>query len=206
MERVRELAAAAPGKEALRLAGTNEVLTYAILNERADRVAHWLIQLGLQPGDGIALLFENHPALAIAAVGAERAGLYFTPISIQLKTREVAHVLKDCGARVLIVSQAMRELAQTLADEGALHGVACYMTGALPRPASPRSTPRSTRPTRASRCPSANRAAIFSIRRARRDCPKASSNRSCRGIAAQSTTPKRPHGARVSDLIRTPCI
>jgi long-chain acyl-CoA synthetase len=134
VERVRELAAAAPGKEALRLAGTDEVLTYATLNERADRVAHWLIQLGLQPGDGIALLFENHPALAIAAVGAERAGLYFTPISIQLKTREVAHVLKDCGARVLIVSQAMRELAQTLADEGALHGVACYMTGALPPP------------------------------------------------------------------------
>lgn len=51
MERVRELAAAAPGKEALRFAGTHEVLTYPALNERADRVAHWLIGLGLQPGD-----------------------------------------------------------------------------------------------------------------------------------------------------------
>ncbi|WP_028222584.1 AMP-binding protein [Paraburkholderia oxyphila] len=130
MERVRELAVAAPGKEALRFAGTNEILTYAALNERADRVAHWLIGLGLQPGDGIALLFENHPALAVLAVGAERAGLYYTPISIQLKTREVAHVLKDCGARVLIASQAMRELAQTLVTEGATQGVACFMATA----------------------------------------------------------------------------
>ena len=90
MERVRELALAAPGKAALRFAGTNEVLTYAALNERADRVAHWLIGLGPRPGDGIVLLFENHPALAVLADGAERAGLYYTPISIQLKTREVA--------------------------------------------------------------------------------------------------------------------
>ena len=130
MERVRELAVAAPGKEALRFAGTNEILTYAALNERADRVAHWLIGLGLQPGDGIALLFENHPALAVLAVGAERAGLYYTPISIQLKTHEVAHVLDDCGARVLIVSQAMGELAQALAEEGVTQGVACFMTAA----------------------------------------------------------------------------
>ncbi|MDR3099406.1 MAG: AMP-binding protein [Paraburkholderia sp.] len=130
MERVRELAVAAPGKAALRLAGTNEVLTYAALNERADRSAHWLIGLGLQPGDGIALLFENHPALAVLAVGAERAGLYYTPISIQLKTREIAHVLRDCGARVLIVSQAMGELAQSLVAEGATQGVACFMAAA----------------------------------------------------------------------------
>ena len=130
MERVRELAVAAPGKEALRFAGTSEVLTYSALNERADRVAHWLIGLGLQPGDGIALLFENHPALAVLAVGAERAGLYYTPISIQLKTREAAHVLEDCGARVLIVSQAMSDLAQALVAEGAAQGVACFMAAA----------------------------------------------------------------------------
>ncbi|WP_322045556.1 AMP-binding protein [Paraburkholderia sp. J67] len=130
MERVRELAVATPGKEALRFADTNEILTYATLNERADRVAHWLIGLGLQPGDGIALLFENHPTLAVIAVGAERAGLYYTPISIQLKTREAAHVLRDCGARVLIVSHALHELAQSLVAEGATQDVACFMAEA----------------------------------------------------------------------------
>lgn len=130
MERVRELAVEAPTREALRFPALNEVITYAELNERADRIAHWLIGLGLQPGDGIALLFENHPALAVIAIGAERAGLYYTPISIQLKPREVAHVLKDCGARVLIVSQALSELAAALVAEGAAQGVAGFLCGA----------------------------------------------------------------------------
>lgn len=130
MERVRELAVAAPTREALRFPALNEIITYAELNERADRVAHWLLGLGLQPGDGIALLFENHPALANIALGAERAGLYYTPISIQLKPREVAHVLKDCGARVLILSAAMLELATALVAEGAAEGVAGFVCGA----------------------------------------------------------------------------
>ena len=130
MERVRELAVAAPTREALRFPALNEVITYAELNERAERIAHWLIGLGLQPGDGIALLFENHPALAVIAIGAERAGLYYTPISIQLKPREIAHVLKDCGARVLIVSQAMHELAAALVADGAAQGLACFACGA----------------------------------------------------------------------------
>ncbi|WP_233888103.1 AMP-binding protein [Paraburkholderia flagellata] len=134
MERVRELAVAAPTREALCFPALNQTITYRELDERADRVAHWLLGLGLQPGDGIALLFENHPALAVIAIGAERAGLYYTPISIQLKTREAAHVLKDCGARVLIVSQAMHELAAALVADGAAQGVACFVAGASQTP------------------------------------------------------------------------
>ncbi|MEX3945021.1 AMP-binding protein [Paraburkholderia sp. BR10937] len=124
------LAVAAPTREALCFPALKQIITYKELDERAERIAHWLLGLGLQPGDGIALLFENHPALAVIAIGAERAGLYYTPISIQLKTREAAHVLKDCGARVLIVSQAMHELAVTLVAEGAAQDVACFVAGA----------------------------------------------------------------------------
>lgn len=129
MERVRELAVQEPDKEAIRFPVLNRAITYSQLNERADRVAHWLIGLGLQAGDGIALLFENHPAIPEIAIGAERAGLYYTPISTQLKIREIAHVLKDCGARVLIVSTAMGQLAQALVAAGGAAGVACFMVG-----------------------------------------------------------------------------
>lgn len=129
MERIRELAVREPGKEAIRFPALNLAITYSQLNERADRVAHWLITLGLQPGDGIALLLENHPSIAEIAIGAERAGLYYTPISIQLKTREIAHVLKDCGARVLVASTATGELAQALAAEGATSGLDCFIVG-----------------------------------------------------------------------------
>ncbi|MCA8010407.1 acyl-CoA synthetase [Burkholderia cenocepacia] len=129
MERVRELAVLEPDKEAIRFPALNLAITYSQLNERANRVAHWLVSVGLQAGDGIALLFENHPVIAEIAIGAERSGLYYTPISTQLKTREIAHVLKDCGARVLIVSAAMRQLAQTLVDAGGTAGVTCFMVG-----------------------------------------------------------------------------
>jgi len=92
-------------------------LTYRELDAEADRIALWLHRIGLRAGDSIALLMENHPATFALWWGARRAGLYYTPLNVHLKTSEVAYVLRDCGARVLVASARTRELALSLLDQ-----------------------------------------------------------------------------------------
>jgi long-chain acyl-CoA synthetase len=74
--------------------------------------------LGLRPGDGIALLLENHPCFYEIVWGAQRAGLYYTPMSTRLTAGEIAYIVEDCDAKVLVTSAALvhtlEPLAQTL--------------------------------------------------------------------------------------------
>lgn len=113
-------AARNPGKIACHFPESGAALTYAALEARANRIAQWLIGLGLRPGDGFALLLENRPEFLELAFAARHAGLYYTPLSIHLRPREVAHVLRDSGAAMLVVSPALAGLAAELVAEGAV--------------------------------------------------------------------------------------
>lgn len=93
---------------------TDESLTFRELDEGANRIANGLVALGLQPGEGIALLLPNSPQFLLALYGAKRAGLMVTPLSIHLRPHEVAHVLRDSGARLLIADGALDALAGAL--------------------------------------------------------------------------------------------
>ncbi len=108
-------AQAHPDKAAIVMAESGEQLTYGELDRRADQVARWLLSLGLQAGDTVALLLENHLRMFELWWGARRAGLYYTPISIHSQADEVAYLLEDCGAKVLVTSIALADLAEKIA-------------------------------------------------------------------------------------------
>eukprot|EP01031_Cornospumella_fuschlensis_P011672 gene11672-14260_t len=93
---------------------TGEALSFGALDAGANQVAHGLIALGLQPGEGVALLLENSPDFLLLTYGAKRAGLMVTPLSIHLRPNEVAHVLRDSGARLLVASSSLGALVQAL--------------------------------------------------------------------------------------------
>lgn len=127
MARIEPWARTQPDKVALRMAETGETVTYRQLDERATRTARWLISLGLEAGDGIAMLMENHLAFMEMVFAARRAGVYFTPISIHLSPREIGYVLEDCGARVLIATSGVAELAAQLAEVIGKRAMRCFM-------------------------------------------------------------------------------
>ncbi len=110
-------AALTPDKPALVMAETGETVTYAQLEERSVRLAHLLHDLGLRRGDTVALLSENSPRFHECYWAAMRSGLYLTAINIHLSVDEQAYIVRDCGAQVLIVSAALGEVAELLADE-----------------------------------------------------------------------------------------
>lgn len=125
MAQLERWARARPDKVAAHFPDLGRSVTYGALDERSNRIAQWLISLGLQPGDGIAMLMDNRPEFLEIAFGCRRAGLYYTPLSVHLRPQEVAYMMGDAAAKAVIVSPALADLATALLREGA--------TGEVPR-------------------------------------------------------------------------
>jgi len=93
-----------PDKIAYRMAKSGETITYRQLDERSNQGAHLLRALGLKRGDHIAFLMENTLAFIEICWAAQRSGLFYTAISRYLTADEIAYIVKDCGAKVLITT------------------------------------------------------------------------------------------------------
>ena len=78
--------------------------TYAELDELSDRVAGGLAALGVRPGDRVSLYSPNRWEWVIAYHAAFKAAAALNPINVMLTSEEVAYVLNDCGASVIITS------------------------------------------------------------------------------------------------------
>jgi acyl-CoA synthetase (AMP-forming)/AMP-acid ligase II len=99
---------------ALVMAGTDETVTYAELEDRSRRLAAALRARGVAAGDHIAILMENNRAFLEVAWAAQRSGLYYTAINSHLRTGEVQYVLDDCGAVAVVASEAMADVVAGL--------------------------------------------------------------------------------------------
>ncbi|MBW1711359.1 MAG: AMP-binding protein [Deltaproteobacteria bacterium] len=106
-----------PDKPAYVLAQTGEAVTFKELDERANRLAHLFRGAGLGVGDHIAILMENNAHYFVAALAAQRSGLYYTAISTHLTTNEVEYIVNDCEAKLFFTSYAMKDLARVLLDK-----------------------------------------------------------------------------------------
>ncbi len=111
-----DIAAETPDKIAYIIAETGEVITYAELEAKANQAAHLFRSLGLQRGDHIALLLENHASFYQICWAAQRAGLYYTAISWRLQHAEVEYIVSNCEAKVFITSSARKDVAQPLIE------------------------------------------------------------------------------------------
>ncbi len=109
-------AATRPDHPAVVMAGTGETITYAELDDEANRLARVFHDLGLRPGDHVALCLENHPRFLPICWGAHYAGLIYTAISSRLTTEEMAYIIDNCGARVFITSPYKVDQALELRD------------------------------------------------------------------------------------------
>jgi long-chain acyl-CoA synthetase len=89
------------------MAGSGEVVTYRELEARSNQGAQLFRRLGLQRGDVIALLLDNVAEFFALVWAAQRAGLYYVCISTRLVASEVAFILEDSDARILITGGAM---------------------------------------------------------------------------------------------------
>lgn len=73
----------------------------------ASRVAHALVRLGVQPGDRVVVMLPNCPQVMQSYGGILRAGAVVVPVIFLLGEAEVAHIVADSEARVVITSTDM---------------------------------------------------------------------------------------------------
>ena len=104
-------------KPAVILHPSGIVVTFAELEERANRLAHHLRGAGLRPGDTVAVLMENNEHVHAVMWAARRSGLYYTLVNTHLTASEIAYIVDDSGAKALISSAAMRAVCQQLSSQ-----------------------------------------------------------------------------------------
>jgi long-chain acyl-CoA synthetase len=112
-------AASNPTKPAMIMASSGEVITYRQFDEDSNRFAHLLRRAGLQQGDAIAIMMENHPWFFRLCWGAHRAGLQYTAASSRLTFGELEYIVNDCNARAFITTIAKADTAVQLLDKAA---------------------------------------------------------------------------------------
>jgi fatty-acyl-CoA synthase len=78
-------------------------ITYAELDELANRFGAGLLRLGIRKGDRVGLYMTNHPEWVITFFGIARMGGVIVPMNTRYRSQEVAYILNNCGAAGLIM-------------------------------------------------------------------------------------------------------
>ena len=106
-----------PDRAAIVMAGTGETVTYAEMDRTANRFAHLLRARGLGRDDAFGMLMENNALFLQLVWGSQRAGTMMVPISTRLTAPEIAYILKDSGAKLLITSQKFADVLEGVRRE-----------------------------------------------------------------------------------------
>ncbi len=86
--------------------GMRRELTFAELSDQVTRLAERLVQLGVEPGDRVAIYLPMSPEVAIASHACAHIGAIQVPVFSGFAAPAVAQRLQDSGARVAITAQS----------------------------------------------------------------------------------------------------
>ena len=100
-------AAAHAERPAVTLGRSGSQITYGDMGRRSSQLARFFRSLGLVRGDVVAIVMENNLEFLQVAWAAQRSGLYYAAVNWHLSAEEVAYILHDCGAQVLVTSRQM---------------------------------------------------------------------------------------------------
>ena len=85
----------------------DQTRTLAAVDTDADALAAALSDRGVAYRDRVAVYLQNVPQFVVALLAVWKLGAVVVPVNPMLKERELAHVLRDCGARALICLQEL---------------------------------------------------------------------------------------------------
>ncbi|KAF9345583.1 hypothetical protein BGX34_004632, partial [Mortierella sp. NVP85] len=104
--------------QATALVFNGQSLSYAELNERANRLAYHLISLGVQPDTTVAICVNRSLTLIVGVLAILKAGGAYVPIDPTNPKDRLEGILEDASPRVIIVDTAGRSM---LRETGVLY-------------------------------------------------------------------------------------
>lgn len=111
-----------------------EETTYAAVRHQAVRAAVSLTDLGVQPGDRVAIWMANHPSFISALYGIWRVGAVAVPVHSALTQPEAEHIFEDAGCSVVFIGHDQLDDAAPWLEDLGMHAL-------LTRRDAPRSAP-----------------------------------------------------------------
>ncbi|MFD3512835.1 acyl-CoA synthetase [Streptomyces sp. NPDC058657] len=124
-------AAADPVRTVL-VAPDGEQWTAGALHAACNKLVHGLRAAGLTEGDSFAVVLPNGVEFFTAYLAAVQAGLYLVPVNHHLTGPEIAWIVSDSAAKVLIAHERFAEGATAAAAEAGLPASHRYAVGAVP--------------------------------------------------------------------------
>ena len=85
-----------------------ETLTYRVLNEQANRLAHLLMAQGVRPGQRVGVAAERSLELIVTLLAILKTGAAYVPIDPLHPTDRIEFILADAACGVLVVSQSQQ--------------------------------------------------------------------------------------------------
>lgn len=109
-------------------------LSYAELDARAQSVAALLVNLGVAPGQFVAIVMPRGLDFLVAMVGIWKAGAAYIPVDPSYPDERMRYMLRDSQAKVAIFgAQALQDLLGSGQELGAIEHAVCMQ----PLPVSP---------------------------------------------------------------------
>ena len=102
-----ESARRVPDRDAVRY--FDATVSYAELDDLAERFAASLTARGIGKGDRVAIYTQNNPQFLLSQYGAWKRGAIVVPLNPMLKARELEYHLNDSGAKLLVALEGLYE-------------------------------------------------------------------------------------------------
>ncbi|WOE70238.1 fatty acid--CoA ligase [Hydrogenimonas thermophila] len=92
----------------------NYKLTYERLLKKVDTLARFLELSDIKKGDRVAIFMQNTKEFVISLFAITKIGAVAVPINTFLKEEEVAYILNDCDAKMLMASSQLKKVVEPL--------------------------------------------------------------------------------------------
>ncbi|AOY79166.2 amino acid adenylation domain-containing protein [Moorena producens JHB] len=96
--------------EAVAVVFENQQLTYRQLNNRANKLAHYLQKLGVKPDAMVGLFLNRSLEMIVGLLGILKAGGAYVPIDPTYPTERIAYMLEDSGVSVLLTQSNLQPI------------------------------------------------------------------------------------------------
>jgi long-chain acyl-CoA synthetase len=110
-------AASRPDHPAVIMTGSGQQMTYREMEEHSNRFARLLRARGIATGEAFAVLLENRIEYFTLIWGSQRCGTMLVPISSRLTAPEIAYIIRDSQAKLLITSGTFAGLLDDIRTE-----------------------------------------------------------------------------------------
>jgi amino acid adenylation domain-containing protein len=109
----QQYAAENPGRVAAK--HKEKTITYKELNEKSNRIAHYLIEQGLETDSMVALYLPRGIEMLAAIIGVFKAGGAYLPIELDYPIERIQYMIKDAEVRIIIKDRESQQ--KQLEDE-----------------------------------------------------------------------------------------